>query len=110
MLRLVLQWTLTAHADVPPALEAPVATARIESITADLDGRGGSLMTRAIALDGARASFAFGGKACREHRVDPGVLTQLFEAMRTRQGVTVTGVEVGGVTCLGKVTFFAPEP
>ena len=113
MTNLVLQWflaTWVAPPTVPSlALDAAAATARIESISPDLDGRGGSLTARAIALDGGRTVFTFGGKHCRDHRVEPGVLTQLFEAMRTRQGVTVTAVEVRGVACLEQVTFFAPD-
>lgn len=111
----VLAWILAAAAAAPsspvaPELEAPVATARLESISPDLDGRGGTLVTRAIALDGGRTTYAFGGKHCREHRVEAGVLAQLFEALRTRQGVSVTAVAgSGGVQCLGRVTFYAPE-
>lgn len=113
MTYLVLQWILAApvssSAAAPDTLDAPVATARIESITPDLDGRGGTLTTRAIALDGGRDAFEFGGKRCREHRVEAGVLAQLFEAMRKRQGVTVTGAMANGVQCLAQVTFFAPD-
>lgn len=110
----VLAWILAAAAAAPtpvaPELEAPIATARLESISPDLDGRGGTLVTRAIALDGGRSTFAFGGKHCREHRVEAGVLAQLFEALRTRQGVSVTAAAgTGGVQCLGRVTFYAPD-
>jgi hypothetical protein len=113
MLQIVLQWILAADAAAPlaaaPAIDAPIATARIESISPDLDGRGGVLTVRAIALDGGRDSFAFGGKRCKAHRIDAAVLTQLFEAMRQRQGVTVTGSGSGDVPCLAQVTFFAPD-
>jgi hypothetical protein len=58
MLHHVLQWILAAQplaaAAAPSALDAPIATARIESISPDLDGKGGTLITRAIALDGGR--------------------------------------------------------
>lgn len=113
MLHLVLQWILAAQplpaAAATTPLDAPIATARIESISPDLDGRGGTLTTRAIALDGSREMFAFGGKRCRAHKIEEAVLTQLFEAMRQRQGVTVTAAGGGDVPCLAQVTFFAPE-
>jgi hypothetical protein len=106
MLHLVLQWILAADA-TPSALDAPVATARIETISPDLDGRGGTLTVRAIALDGGRETFAFGGKRCR--KLDAVVLAQLFAAMRERQGVTVSGAGGGAAPCLAQVTFFAPD-
>ena len=92
---------------------ALVATERIESITLDVAGQGATLVTRAIALDGGRASFVVGGKACREHKLEAAVLEQMFAAMRARLGVRVTGVVVGrgeqSVQCLGAITFFAPD-
>ncbi len=100
-----------AHA-APSELDAPGPAARIESITPALDGRGGSMVLRPIALDGARTELAFGGKRCRDHRIEPVVLTQLFDALRTRQGVTAT-VEPsvdGGPACLRAITFFAADP
>jgi len=113
MLHLVLQWILAAQpphgAAAPSSLDAPLATARIESISPDLDGRGGTLTTRSIALDGSRGTYGFGGKRCRAHKIEAAVLTQLFEAMRQRQGVTVTAVGGGDVPCLAQVTFFAPD-
>jgi hypothetical protein len=114
MMFALLPWILAAAAgpslpQAAPDLEAPAATARLESITPDLDGRGGELVTRAIALDGGRSSFVFGGKHCREHRVDAVVLAQLFEALRARQGLHLRGIAKGGVQCLAQVTFFAPE-
>lgn len=108
MLHIVLQWILAAEA-APSALDAPVATARIESITPDLDGRGGTLTVRAIALDGGRETFAFGGKQCRAYKIEAAVLTQLFDAMRQRQSVSVTGTGGGEAPCLAQVTFFAPD-
>ncbi|MBX7077584.1 MAG: hypothetical protein K1X88_00270 [Nannocystaceae bacterium] len=100
-----------AHA-APSELDAPGATARIESITPALDGRGGTLVLRPIALDGTRTELAFGGKRCRDHRLDAVVVAQLFEALRTRQGVTATAEPSvdGGPACLRAITFFALDP
>ncbi len=109
---LLLQLALGATTDVP-AIDAPGASERIESIAMDVSGPGGTLVTRAIALDGGRSSFAFGGKSCRDHKVEAIVLEQLFEAMRTRQGVRVTGKAPGSggaaVQCLAAITFYAPD-
>jgi len=94
-----------------PAIDAPVATDRIESIA--VAGAGGTVVTRAIALDGGRARYEFGGRACREHKVEPVVLEQMFAAMRARHGVRVTATTVGrgddAVQCLAAITFFAPD-
>ncbi len=108
MTHTVLPWILMAAAASPVALDHPVATAHIESISPDVDGGGGTIVTRAIALGGDRERYAFGGKQCRGHRVDATVLAELFAAMRGGGGVTITGVAVGDVQCLGQVTFFAP--
>ena len=91
------------------AIDAPVPSERIESIAMDVSGPGGTLVTRAIALDGGRSTYAFGGRACRDHKVEPVLLEQMFEAMRARQGVRVTGKSVGEVQCLAAITFYAPE-
>jgi len=109
---LLLQLALAATAEAP-AIDAPVASERIESIAMDVTGPGGTLVTRAIALDGGRSTFAFGGKTCRDHKLEAIVLEQLFEAMRARQGVRVTGKLVGSggaaVQCLAAITFYAPD-
>lgn len=114
MLALLLHVLLAAGPGPSDALSgAPVATDRIESITVDVAGQGATLVTRAIALDGGRASFVVGGKACREHKLEAAVLEQMFAAMRVRQGVRVTGSAVGrgeqAVQCLAAITFFAPD-
>jgi hypothetical protein len=103
----------TGVAPAASPLGAPVANDRIESIAMDLAGPGGTVVTRAIALDGGRASFEFGGRVCREHRIDAVVLEQMFAAMRARHGVRVTGKLVGrgeqAVQCLAAITFFSPD-
>jgi hypothetical protein len=111
----VVLWlhVLCAAGDDTPAIDAPVPTDRIESIAMEMGGPGGTVVTRAIALDGGRARYVFGGRTCREHKVEPVVLEQMFEAMRARQGVRVSGKIVGtgetAVQCLASITFFAPE-
>lgn len=105
----VVLWLSVLFAGDAPAIDAPVASERIESIAMDVSGPGGTLVTRAIALDGGRATYAFGGRACRDHKVEAVVLEQMFEAMRARQGVRVTGKHVGEVQCLAAITFYAPD-
>lgn len=102
-------WLSVLFAGDTPAIDAPVASERIESIAMETSGPGGTLVTRAIALDGGRSTYAFGGKVCRDHKVEPVLLEQMFEAMRARQGVRVTGKSVGEVQCLAAITFYAPE-
>ncbi|MBC8071123.1 MAG: hypothetical protein IAG13_22550 [Deltaproteobacteria bacterium] len=113
MLPLLLHVLLAAGPGPSDALSgAPVATDRIESIAVDMAGQAATLVTRAIALDGGRSSFVLGGKACREHKLEPAVLEQMFAAMHARLGVRVAGIAVGrgeqAVQCLAAITFFAP--
>lgn len=96
-------------ASTPDALGSPGATERIESITTSPDGKSGRVVTRAIALDGGARTYQFGGKACAGHRLDATVRAELFDALRTGQGVTIIGIEAGLATCLGDVTFWAPD-
>lgn len=93
----------------PAALGSPGATERIESITTAPDGKSGRVVTRAIALDGGVRTYQYGGKSCASHRLDATVRSELFDALRTGQGVTIVGVDVGGTTCLGEITFWAPD-
>lgn len=96
-------------ASSPAALGSPGAAQRIESISATPDGKSGRVVTRAIALDGDVRTYQFGGKACAAHRLDATVRSELFDALRTGQGVTIEGIEVGAATCLGEITFWAPD-
>ncbi len=96
----------------PSALDAEVATERIESIALDASGKGGVVTTRAIALGGATTRYAFGPGRCRGHRIDTAMLEQMFAALRGRQGVRMTADAIRGEetsACLVRVTFFAPE-
>ncbi|MBK6915862.1 MAG: hypothetical protein IPH07_00540 [Deltaproteobacteria bacterium] len=98
----------TAPAD---GLDAPGPASRIESITPDLDGKGGVMLVQPFALADSRARFAYGAKRCHGAKIDAAVVEQMFQAMRTRQGVTVVAAareSAPDLPCLGEITFFAP--
>lgn len=106
---LLLVSSLSGASASPGALVSPGASERIESITTSPDGKSGRVVSRAIALDGGARTYQFGGKACAAHRLDATVRAELFDALRTGQGVTIDGIAVAGATCLGDITFWAPD-